>query len=40
VNPDEQRKVSELYDQLNTLIKSNDKLLNKAALIRLLKDFL
>jgi hypothetical protein len=40
VNPDEQRKVSELYDQLNTLIKSNDKLLNKAALVRLLKDFL
>lgn len=37
---DEQKKVGELYEQLNTLIKSNDKLLNKAVLVRLLKDFL
>src|SRR5690606_25267329 len=40
LNTDEQKKVGELYGQLTTLIKSNDKLLNKAALIRLLKDFL
>ncbi|PZX54035.1 hypothetical protein [Algoriphagus chordae] len=40
LNREEQEQVSELYDQLNPLLKSNSKLLNKAALVRLLKDFL
>ena len=35
-----QEKVIELYEQLNTLLNKKEKLLNKAALVRLLKDFL
>lgn len=40
LTPENQKKVSELYDQLNTLLDKNEKLLNKAAIVRLLKDFL
>lgn len=40
LNPENQKKVSELYDQINALLNKKDKLLNKAALVRLLKDFL
>ncbi|UZD21801.1 ATP-binding protein [Algoriphagus halophytocola] len=40
LTPENQKKVSELYEQLNTLINKNEKLLNKAVLVRLLKDFL
>lgn len=40
LNKEEQGQVSELYDQLNSLLKSKSKLLNKATLIKLLKDFL
>jgi hypothetical protein len=40
LNAEDQKKVGKLYDQLNTLLNKNEKLLNKAALIKLLKDFL
>lgn len=40
LNAEEQEKVHELYGQLNPLLNKNNKLLNKAALVRLLKDFL
>lgn len=40
LSPEQQQKVSELYLKLNSLLKSDEKLLNKAALVKLLKDFL
>jgi mevalonate kinase len=40
LNSEDQKKVGKLYDQLSTLLNKNEKLLNKAALIKLLKDFL
>jgi hypothetical protein len=40
LNSEDQKNVGKLYDQLSTLLNKNEKLLNKAALIKLLKDFL